>query len=246
MSASWNPSVPIRLLRHLAGDGDHRHRVHVGVGQRGDQVGRARPRGGHAHPGPPGHLGVSGGRVPGALLVPDQDVPDARASRTAGRRAAGSRRPGCRTRRPRPAAPAPRPAPARRSSGCPRPAPGWAPGAGSAGGSPRGCGRAGRAGGSAAGPRRSALGPGPRAAAGRPRARLAGLGDSAVSRDAARAARSRGVGPVALPRWACQSRDRGCAAVVWSVIASFLVCGWVGDWQQKTLGAVRRTRVARG
>ena len=33
----------------LAGDRDHRDRVHVRVGEGGDQVGRARARGGHAH-----------------------------------------------------------------------------------------------------------------------------------------------------------------------------------------------------
>ena len=42
MSASWKASVPIIDGAHLAGDRDHRHGVHVGVGQRGDQVGRAR------------------------------------------------------------------------------------------------------------------------------------------------------------------------------------------------------------
>jgi hypothetical protein len=60
----------------LAGDRDHRHRVHVGVGERRDQVGGARSAGRHAHPGPPGRLRVAGGRVPRALLVADQDVPD--------------------------------------------------------------------------------------------------------------------------------------------------------------------------
>ncbi len=60
--------------RHLPGDGDHRHRVHVGVGERRDQVGRARPRGGDAHPRPAGHLRVAGRRVAGTLLMPDQDV----------------------------------------------------------------------------------------------------------------------------------------------------------------------------
>ena len=44
MSASWKASVPIAALADLAGDRHHRHRVHVGVGDRGDQVGRARAR----------------------------------------------------------------------------------------------------------------------------------------------------------------------------------------------------------
>ncbi len=63
-----------RLGGDLAGDRDDRHGVHVGVGDRGDQVGRARAGGGHADPDPAGGLGVAGGGVAGALLVPDQDV----------------------------------------------------------------------------------------------------------------------------------------------------------------------------
>ena len=61
---------------HLAGDGHHRHAVHVGVGDGRDQVGGAGTRGGQAH----AHLargpGVAVGRMTGALLVPDQDVVD--------------------------------------------------------------------------------------------------------------------------------------------------------------------------
>ena len=76
MSASWKPSVPIRLRRHLPGDGHHRDRVHVGVGDRRHQVRRARPAGRHAHADAAGGLRVPGGRVARALLVPDQDVPD--------------------------------------------------------------------------------------------------------------------------------------------------------------------------
>jgi hypothetical protein len=59
---------------HLPGDGDHGHRVHVRVGERGDQVGRARSRCGDADPGSAGRLGIAGGGMTGALLVPDQDV----------------------------------------------------------------------------------------------------------------------------------------------------------------------------
>ena len=62
--------------RHLPGDRDDRHRVHVGVGDRGDQVGGARTRGRHADPDLAGRLRVSLGGVAGALLVADQDVPD--------------------------------------------------------------------------------------------------------------------------------------------------------------------------
>src|SRR6202044_3523624 len=60
----------------LAGDRDHGHGVHVGVRERGDQVGGTGAAGGHAHAGAAGGLRVAGGRVPGALLVAGQDVPD--------------------------------------------------------------------------------------------------------------------------------------------------------------------------
>jgi hypothetical protein len=43
MSASWKASVPIAVLGHLAGDRDHRHRVHVGVGDGRHQVGGPGP-----------------------------------------------------------------------------------------------------------------------------------------------------------------------------------------------------------
>jgi hypothetical protein len=65
-----------RGRRHLAGDRDDRHRVHVRVGDRGDQVGRPRSRGRHADPDPAGGLRVPLRGVAGALLVPDQHVPD--------------------------------------------------------------------------------------------------------------------------------------------------------------------------
>jgi hypothetical protein len=60
----------------LAGDGNHGDGVHVGVGQRGDQVGRARSAGRHADAGAAGRLRVPGGGMAGPLLMPDQDVPD--------------------------------------------------------------------------------------------------------------------------------------------------------------------------
>ena len=65
-----------RGARHLAGDRHERHRVHVGVGDRRDQVGGAGTARRHAHADPPGGLRVALGRVAGALLVPDEDVPD--------------------------------------------------------------------------------------------------------------------------------------------------------------------------
>ena len=61
---------------HLTGDGHDRDGVHVGVGQRGHQVGGTRARRGHAHAHPPGRGGEPLGGVAGALLVADQDVAD--------------------------------------------------------------------------------------------------------------------------------------------------------------------------
>ena len=76
MSASWKASVPMALAPTWPGDGDERNGVHVGVGERGHQVGGARARGRHAHAHPAGRRGVPLGGVAGSLLVPDQDVPD--------------------------------------------------------------------------------------------------------------------------------------------------------------------------
>ncbi len=59
---------------HLPGDGHHRDGVHLGVGQRGDQVGRAGTRGRHHHADLAGGVGIAAGRVAGALLVPNQHV----------------------------------------------------------------------------------------------------------------------------------------------------------------------------
>ena len=52
------------------------HRVHVGVGDRRDEVGGARAGGRHADADLAGGAGVALGRVAGALLVADQDVAD--------------------------------------------------------------------------------------------------------------------------------------------------------------------------
>ena len=57
----------------LAGDGDERHGIHLGVGQAGDEVGGARAAGGHAHADLAGAAGVALGREAAALLVPRQD-----------------------------------------------------------------------------------------------------------------------------------------------------------------------------
>ena len=87
----------------LAGDGDHRHRVHVGVGDRRHQVGRTRARRWPCRhrpgrwrrrsPGPRGRRPARG--APGCA---------GSWSPSAGRRPGGSRRPGCRrcARRPPP------------------------------------------------------------------------------------------------------------------------------------------------
>ena len=58
----------------LPGDRDHRNRIHVGVGQRRDQVGRTRTRGRHADADPAGGVRVAAGGVAAALLVTHQHV----------------------------------------------------------------------------------------------------------------------------------------------------------------------------
>ena len=58
----------------LPGDRDDGDRVHLGVGQRGDQVGGAWTRGGHHHTDLAGGVRVTAGRMTGALLVADQHV----------------------------------------------------------------------------------------------------------------------------------------------------------------------------
>ena len=58
----------------LAGDGHHGDRVQIGVGDAGDQVGRARAAGGHADADLAGGAGIAVGGVHGALLVAHQDV----------------------------------------------------------------------------------------------------------------------------------------------------------------------------
>jgi hypothetical protein len=62
--------------RHLAGDAHHRDRVHVGIAQRGDDVGRRRPRRHHAHTRPSRGVGETLGHVPRTLLVAHEDVAD--------------------------------------------------------------------------------------------------------------------------------------------------------------------------
>ena len=69
--------VPADQLRlHLAGDDHHRHRIHTGVGDPGQQIGRAGAAGGHADTGSAGGAGVSAGGECASLLVARQDHPD--------------------------------------------------------------------------------------------------------------------------------------------------------------------------
>ena len=81
-----------RRRAHLTGDADHRDRVHEGVHQRRDEVGRRRPGGHHRHARLAGDVGVALGHVPGALLVAHQHVPDRRLEqRVVGRQDAPAR-----------------------------------------------------------------------------------------------------------------------------------------------------------
>lgn len=67
---------PYHVCGYLAGDRDHGHRVHEGIGYSGHQVSGARARGRYHHPYPVRRPSISirsHGRV---LLVADQDVVD--------------------------------------------------------------------------------------------------------------------------------------------------------------------------
>ena len=61
---------------NLAGDGDQRHGIHLGVGQAGDQVERPGAGGRHHHARLAGGAGISLGREDAPLLVARQDRPD--------------------------------------------------------------------------------------------------------------------------------------------------------------------------
>ena len=58
----------------LPGDGDHRYRVHLRIGQRRNQIGGTGTRSRHAHPDLAGGVRIAAGGVAGALLVADQHV----------------------------------------------------------------------------------------------------------------------------------------------------------------------------
>ncbi len=83
------------LPSDLAGDRDHGNGVHLRVGQRGDQIGGARPRCGHADPHPAGAWRIRWRRGR-PLLVAHEHCDAAVASRTADRRRAGPHRRGYR------------------------------------------------------------------------------------------------------------------------------------------------------
>ena len=61
---------------HIAGNGYHRHRVHIGGGQAGNQVGGPGAGGGDHHAGAAGAPGVAVGGMAGALFVGGEDVAD--------------------------------------------------------------------------------------------------------------------------------------------------------------------------
>src|SRR4029077_596000 len=72
---------PDQVAPDLAGDADERRRVHPGVGDRGDEVGRTRARRGEGDADAAGRACVAFGHVPGTLLVAREHVPHGRPSR---------------------------------------------------------------------------------------------------------------------------------------------------------------------
>ena len=62
------------MTRYLAGDDDDRNRIHVGGGNSGDGIGRARSRGHQADTGFAGRPGVTVGRMRRTLFVAHQNV----------------------------------------------------------------------------------------------------------------------------------------------------------------------------
>ena len=61
----------------VAGKGDQRHRIHVGRGDAGDQIGGTRAAGGQYNAGAPGGAGVTVRRVGSTLLMRREDMVDA-------------------------------------------------------------------------------------------------------------------------------------------------------------------------
>ena len=60
----------------LAGDGDHRHGIHLGVGQAGDEIRSARTAGGHANAGFAGGARIAVRHEAAALLMAGQNRAD--------------------------------------------------------------------------------------------------------------------------------------------------------------------------
>ena len=77
MSASWKPSVPIRSVRTWPVRNTVGTLSIIGVGDRGDQVGRAGPARGERNTDTAARLGVALRGVAGALLVPALHMADA-------------------------------------------------------------------------------------------------------------------------------------------------------------------------
>ena len=99
-SCSQPTSAPTLPARRARRDRQDRHRVGVRRGQGGDRVGDARAGGRDEHARTAADPRIAVGGVPGALLVPGDDVPDAR-TRAGSGRARGCGCPGSRTRRGR-------------------------------------------------------------------------------------------------------------------------------------------------
>ena len=74
VSHSWNASEPISVVGTCAVMHDHRDRIHQRIGEAGDRIGRARPRGHQHHADLAGRARIALGHVRRALLVPHQDV----------------------------------------------------------------------------------------------------------------------------------------------------------------------------
>jgi hypothetical protein len=76
MSDSWNASVPMTPLRHLAGDDDERDAVHVGRGDAGHRVRGARAGRDDDDAGLAGSARIAVGLMSCALLVAGEHMVD--------------------------------------------------------------------------------------------------------------------------------------------------------------------------
>ena len=78
MSISWKASLPISAAGTLPVMATIGTESSSAVPMPGDEVGRARAGGAHAHADPSGHPGIAVGGVGAALLVADEHVPELR------------------------------------------------------------------------------------------------------------------------------------------------------------------------